>query len=133
MTTLKSSPDLHDGGAPDLAGRSLRHRLSAQLRHAQGRDVLARIPGVGEVRVFGAGDYAMRVWLDPEKMAARGLTASDVVRAIREQNVQVAAGVVGAAGGYRTSIPAHRQCHGAGSITEEEFGDIVVKTGATAR
>ena len=58
----------------------------------QVRDELARLAGVGQVQVFGAGDYAMRVWLDPEKVAARNLTAGDVVQAIREQNVQVAAG-----------------------------------------
>ena len=60
------------------------------------RNELARIPGAGQVVVFGAGDYAMRVWLDPNKVAARGLSATDVVQAIREQNLQVAAGVVGA-------------------------------------
>src|SRR5262245_43051581 len=60
------------------------------------RDELARIDGVGEARVFGAGEYAMRIWLDPEKVAALNLTASDVVRKIREQNVQVAAGQLGA-------------------------------------
>ena len=60
------------------------------------RDLLARIPGVGDVRVFGAGDYAMRVWLDPQKMSARDLTTGDVVGAIREQNLQVAAGQIGA-------------------------------------
>ena len=60
------------------------------------KDELARIPGVGQVIVFGAGDYAMRVWLDPNKVASRGLSAGDVVQAIREQNLQVAAGVVGA-------------------------------------
>src|SRR5207248_3498094 len=60
------------------------------------KDTLQRIPGMGQVLVFGAGDYAMRVWLDPQKLASRNLTASDVARAIREQNKQVAAGVVGA-------------------------------------
>src|SRR5204863_6673745 len=60
------------------------------------RDTLARLPGMGDVRVFGAGDYSMRVWLDPQKLAARNLTTSDVVAAIREQNVQVAAGQIGA-------------------------------------
>jgi multidrug efflux pump len=59
------------------------------------KDALARIPGVGDVQIFG-GDYAMRAWLDPDKVASRGLTASDVVRAIREQNVQVSAGQLGA-------------------------------------
>src|SRR5579859_5504944 len=63
----------------------------------QVRDVLARIPGAGDVQVFGSGDYAMRIWLDPDKIAARNLTASDVVNAIREQNVQIAAGAVGQA------------------------------------
>jgi len=61
----------------------------------QVRDVLARLPGVGDVPIFGSGDYAMRIWLDPNKVAAKGLTASDVVDAIREQNVQVAAGAIG--------------------------------------
>jgi multidrug efflux pump len=61
----------------------------------QVKDVLARIPGAGNVEVFGSGDYAMRVWLNPDKIAAQNLTAGDVVNAIREQNVQVAAGAIG--------------------------------------
>src|SRR2546422_8516701 len=61
----------------------------------QVKDVLARIPGAGSVQLFGSCDYAMRVWINPDKAAARGLTASDIVAAIREQNVQVAAGAVG--------------------------------------
>jgi multidrug efflux pump subunit AcrB len=60
------------------------------------RNELSRIPGAGQVIVFGAGDYAMRVWLDPNRVASYGLSASDVVQAIREQNLQVAAGTVGA-------------------------------------
>ena len=60
------------------------------------RDVLARVPGVADVRIFGARDYGMRVWLDPPRLKARGLTTADVVRAIRDQNVQVAAGQIGA-------------------------------------
>ena len=60
------------------------------------KDRLARIKGVGEVGLFGSGNYAMRVWLDPGKVAERGLTAPEIVKAIREQNVQVAAGVIGA-------------------------------------
>jgi len=61
----------------------------------QVKDQLARISGVGDVVVFGARDYSMRIWLDPEKLASRNLTASDVVRAVREQNLQVAAGTIG--------------------------------------
>ena len=60
------------------------------------KDELARIPGVGSAQVFGAGEFSMRVWLDPDRLASRRLTTSDVIRAIREQNVQVAAGVAGA-------------------------------------
>ncbi|MBF4499628.1 efflux RND transporter permease subunit, partial [Vibrio vulnificus] len=60
------------------------------------KDELSRIPGIGNVGLIGSGDYAMRVWLDPNKLASRGLTSSDVVRAIREQNVQVSAGQLGA-------------------------------------
>jgi len=92
------------------------------------KDRLARIEGVGQVLLFGAGDYSMRVWLDPRKVAERGLSASDVVRAIREQNVQAAAGVVGASPSgpdvnLQLSINAHGRLQ-----SEEEFGDIIVKT-----
>src|SRR5688572_27425002 len=97
------------------------------------RNELARLPGAGQVIVFGAGDYAMRVWLDPNKVAARGLSASDVVQAIREQNLQVAAGVVGAppmkdAVAYQLTVTAR------GRLTDEaEFGNIIVKTGASGQ
>jgi HAE1 family hydrophobic/amphiphilic exporter-1 len=60
-------------------------------------DVLKRVPGVGEVQIFGARDFGMRIWLDPDRLRARGLTTGDVLAAIREQNVQVAAGRIGAA------------------------------------
>jgi multidrug efflux pump len=60
------------------------------------KDELTRIEGVGDAQIFGGGDYAMRIWLDPDKVAARGLTASDVLRAVREQNIQVSAGQLGA-------------------------------------
>ena len=59
------------------------------------RTSLARLPGVGSIIIFGARDYSMRIWLDPQKLASRNLTADDVVNAIREQNVQVAAGQIG--------------------------------------
>src|SRR4051812_16431564 len=93
------------------------------------RDRLARIDGVGQVLLFGSGDYSMRVWLDPRKTAERGLSAGDVVRAIREQNVQAAAGVVGASPSgpgvdLQLSINAQGRLQ-----NEEEFGDIIVKTG----
>ncbi|MFP5393017.1 MAG: efflux RND transporter permease subunit [Gammaproteobacteria bacterium] len=93
------------------------------------KDELARIPGMGEVQLFGAGDYAMRVWLDPQKVAARGMTAGDVVAAIREQNVQVAAGVVGASPSKDSQFQLTVNTQGR-LTTIEEFGDIIVRTGA---
>ncbi|OZI73301.1 efflux RND transporter permease subunit [Bordetella genomosp. 6] len=95
----------------------------------QVRDELARLPGVGDVLVWGAGEYAMRIWLDPAKVATRGLTASDVVAALREQNVQVAAGSVGQQ--PDTSAAFQVTVNTLGRLTSaEQFGDIVVKTGA---
>ena len=94
------------------------------------KDELARIPGVGDAQQFGGGDYAMRLWLDPDKVAARGLTASDVLRAVREQNVQVSAGQLGAEpmpNGSDFLLPINAK----GRLeTQEEFGNIVLKSGA---
>src|ERR1043165_1136578 len=95
VSTVKSSPNLMmvvHLTSPDGRYDSLYLRNYATLNV---RDVLARLPGMGDVRVFGAGDYSMRIWLDPQKLAARNLTSGDVVNAIREQNVQVAAGQIG--------------------------------------
>ncbi|HEY1953238.1 MAG TPA: efflux RND transporter permease subunit [Gemmatimonadaceae bacterium] len=94
------------------------------------RNELSRIPGAGQVIVFGAGDYAMRVWLDPERVASHGLSAGDVVNSIREQNLQVAAGTVGAPPmndpvAYQLTVNAHGRL-----ADEKEFGNIIVKTGA---
>lgn len=92
VTTVKSSPDLTmvvHLFSPDDRYDEVYVRNYASL---QVRDVLARLPGVGQVELFGSGDYAMRVWLDPDKIAARGLTASDVVAAIRAQNLQITGG-----------------------------------------
>ena len=93
------------------------------------KDELAGIPGVGDAQAFGGGDYAMRLWLDPDKVAARGMTAGDVVRAVREQNIQVSAGQLGGEpmpGGseFLTLINARGRLS-----TPEEFGAIVLKTG----
>jgi len=91
-------------------------------------DELARLQGVGQVRGFGAGDYSMRVWLDPEKAAARDLSAGDVVRAIREQNVQVSAGVIGGPPQYGEST-LQMSINAQGRLDSvEDFGEIVVKT-----
>lgn len=98
------------------------------------RDELARLPGVGDIMVFGARDYSMRLWLDPEKLAARNLTAGDVVSAIREQNVQVAAGVVGGPPSYRHTAKFQYTVHTLGRLVEpDQFANIVVKTGDDGR
>ncbi len=95
----------------------------------QVKDQLARIPGVGDVTVFGARDYSMRIWLDPDKLAARNMTAGDVVRAIREQNLQVAAGTIGqppvpAGNDFQYTINTQGRL-----LDEKQFGEIIVKQG----
>src|SRR5690242_1080450 len=129
VTTTKESPDLtmvvhlfSPNGRYDEV--YLRNYATLQVK-----DVLARIPGAGDVRVFGSGDYAMRVWLNPEKVASRTLTASDVVNAIREQNVQVAAGAIGQQP-VKQAVDFELQINAKGRlISTEEFGNIIVKTG----
>src|SRR5438094_3157847 len=129
VTTTKQSPDLtmvvhlfSPNGRYDEV--YLRNYATLQVK-----DALARIPGAGDVEVFGSGDYAMRVWLNPDKIAARNLTASDVVNAIREQNVQVAAGAIGQQPVTRP-VDFELQINAKGRlISTEEFGQIIVKTG----
>ena len=93
------------------------------------RDELARIPGVGQAGLFGSGNYAMRVWVDPQAAAALDITAADIVGAVREQNVQVSAGQIGAQpmpgeNDFLISINARGRLQSA-----EEFGDVVLRTG----
>ncbi|MFZ5580651.1 MAG: efflux RND transporter permease subunit [Pseudomonadota bacterium] len=97
------------------------------------RDPLKRVDGVGDTRVFGSDEYAMRVWLDPDRLVARGLTASDVVNAIREQNVQVAAGAVGQPPGTLSSAFQLTVTSQGRLRTVEDFNDIVVRTGASGQ
>ena len=93
------------------------------------RDELAQIAGVGDVTYLGQLDYSMRAWLDPERMAARDLTASDVVAALKEQNVQVAAGALGRPP-VQTGQAFQYTLSTLGRLTDpREFSDIVVKTG----
>ena len=96
------------------------------------KDTLARLPGVGDIVVFGARDYSMRLWLNPEQIAARNLTASDVVKAIQDQNVQVAAGVVGQQPGVSTDFQYTITTLGR-LMEAEQFADIVIKKGANGQ
>jgi multidrug efflux pump len=92
------------------------------------RDRLERIPGVGQVTLWGSGDYSMRVWLDPRKVAEHNMAANDVVAAIREQNLQVAAGQIGASPST-PDAPLQLNVNAQGRLqTEDQFRDIVLKT-----
>jgi len=128
ITTIKSSPDLTM--VVHLLSPNDRYDMTYLRNYAvlNVKDRLARINGVGQVQLFGSGDYSMRVWLDPQKVAERGLSAGDVVRAIREQNIQAAAGVVGASPGL-PGVDMQLSINAQGRLqSEEEFGDIIVKT-----
>lgn len=129
VTTIKSSPNLtmvvHLLSPTDRYD-SLYLRNYAILNV---KDELARLPGVGQVELFGGGNYAMRIWIDPDKAAARGMTSSDIVNAIREQNVQVAAGAIGQQP-LAKEVPYELSVNAKGRlVTEEDFAEIIVKNG----
>ena len=92
------------------------------------QDVLRRLPGVGDTIIFGARDYSIRIWLDPNKVSARDLTASDVAAAVRRQNVEVAAGVFGQAPQPADNLFQLTARARGRLVTPEEFGDIILKT-----
>jgi hydrophobe/amphiphile efflux-1 (HAE1) family protein len=133
ITTEKSSPDLllvvHLLSPDD----SLDQLYISNYAFLQVRDILRRLDGVGAVNVFGAREFSMRVWLDPDKLASLNLTAGEVVQSLREQNVQVAAGVIAQ---EPTATPGAFQLNVStlGRLTEEDqFREIVVKTGDGGR
>src|SRR5690606_21663892 len=128
VTTRKRSPDILmtvSINSPDGTYDQLYLSNYSSMRL---KDELARLPGVSEVRIFGDRDYSMRVWLDPDKLAARNLSVTDVMAAIREQNQQVALGQLGqppADNGQMRQIPLAVQ----GRLEEpDEFADIVLRT-----
>ena len=127
VTTVKSSPDLTM--VVHLKSPNERYDMLYLRNYAlmNVKDQLAKIPGIGSVQLFGSGDYALRVWLDPEKVAERGMSADEVVTAIRRQNVQVAAGVIGGppyAKGVQIQLPVNVD----GRLTDpEQFGRIIIK------
>lgn len=128
VTVVKSSPDLTmvvHFRSPDESRDALYLRNYATLNV---KDQLAKIKGVGQVRIFGSGDYAMRVWLDPNKLAERMLNAGEVIQAIRDQNIQVAAGVIGGAP-YPEGVALELPINAKGRLeTPEQFGEIVINT-----
>jgi hydrophobe/amphiphile efflux-1 (HAE1) family protein len=133
VTVRKNSPDflmvIHLS-SPDGSRDQLYLSNYALL---QVRDVLARLDGIGDVQIFGAREYAMRVWLDPDRVSARGLTAGDVLAALRAQNVQVASGVlnqppVPRPGAYQLNIETQGRL-----IDPDQFADVVVRTDPDGR
>jgi hydrophobe/amphiphile efflux-1 (HAE1) family protein len=130
VTTVKSSPDLTMVVHLTSPNRRYDRLYLRNYATIQIRDVLARLPDMGNVRVFGAGDYAMRIWLDPEKVAARNLTAAEVVQAVQQQNVQVSAGVLGGPP-ISQQVPFQLTVNARGRLLDvEEFGAVVIRTGA---
>src|SRR5262247_1625668 len=135
VTTKKRSPDillainLYSDNNPET-GRSYYDALYlSNYATIQLKDVLARLEGVGDVLILGAQDYRMRVWLDPDKLQSRNLTADDVIRVLREQNIQVAAGRIG-----QPPVPQGQDFQYTlstlGRLVEaEQFADIILKTG----
>lgn len=130
VTVIKSSPDLTM--VVHLISPNDRYDM-LYLRNYTNlniRDQLAKIPGVGDVQIFGSGNYAMRVWLNPDKIAERGMNATEVTEAIRSQNVQVAAGTIGGPPynkGVQIQLPINTQ----GRLqTPEEFENIIIKRDA---
>jgi len=130
VTVVKSSPDLTmvvHVRSPDDSYDVLYLRNYATLNV---KDELSKIEGVGQVRVFGSGDYAMRVWLNPDKVAERGMTANEVVTAIRSQNTQVAAGVIGGPP-YDDLVQVQLPVNVQGRLeTPEEFEEIIIRRNA---
>ncbi|HEX7682388.1 MAG TPA: efflux RND transporter permease subunit [Trinickia sp.] len=128
VTTIKSSPTLTM--VVHLISPDNRYDMTYLRNYAllNVKDRLERIAGIGQIQLWGAGDYAMRIWLDPNKLAERNLTANDVVSAIREQNVQVAAGVIGGTPSS-SDVPLQLSVNARGRLqTESQFGAIVVKS-----
>jgi hydrophobe/amphiphile efflux-1 (HAE1) family protein len=131
LTVLKASPDLMMVVHMISPDGSRDQQYISNYATLYVRDRLARIDGIGDSRVFGARDYAMRIWLDPEKVASRNLTASEVVAALRAANLQVAAGAINqppasSPGAFTLSV------HTLGRLsTTEEFENIVVRAEET--
>ena len=127
VTTVKSSPDLTM--VVHLTSPNGRYDMLYLRNYAvlNVKDQLAKLQGVGDVQLFGSGDYAMRIWLNPQKVAERGLTPQEVVSAVRGQNVQVSAGVIGGppyGSGVEVQLPINVQ----GRLQDaEQFGEMIVK------
>ncbi len=139
VTTKKRSPDILlvvAVNSPILPGESKPRYDQLYLSnytYMKIRDVISRLPGISDVFMLGQRDYSMRIWVDPDQLASRNMTASDVARAIREQNMQVATGQIGQPP-VKEGQPMQVTLSTLGRLyTTEQFGEIVVKTGPEGR
>ncbi len=134
VVTRKTSPDflmVVNLISPD---KSLDRGYISNYALTQVKDRLARIDGVGDVRMFGARDYAMRIWIDPGRAAALNLTAGEIVQALRAQNVQVAAGALGQPAENDTGQAYQLNVETRGRLKDaDEFAAVVVRTDADGR
>ncbi|MGE7137615.1 efflux RND transporter permease subunit [Luteibacter sp. NPDC031894] len=128
VTTNKSSPDLTM--VVHLTSPDHRYDMLYLSNYARTRikDQLARLDGVGDVQLFGAGEYSMRIWMNPEKLAIRNLTTGDVIKAVREQNIEVAAGALNAPPGPNTSAFQVNINTRGRLVTEDDFLNIIVRS-----
>ncbi|URL58500.1 multidrug efflux RND transporter permease subunit [Luteibacter flocculans] len=131
VTTNKSSPDLTM--VVHLTSPDHRYDMLYLSNYARTRikDQLARLDGVGDVQLFGAGEYSMRIWMNPEKLAIRNLTTGDVIKAIREQNIEVAAGSLNAPPGPNTSAFQVNINTRGRLVSEDDFLNIIVRSDPT--
>lgn len=128
VVTQKSSPDLTMVVHITSPNERYDTLYLSNYAHLNVKDELAGIGGVGDVQLFGAGEYSMRVWLNPEKVSALGLTPMDIVTAIREQNQQAAAGSLGSQPTGSNDFQLLINVKGR-LTTEQEFNDIIIKVG----
>jgi hydrophobe/amphiphile efflux-1 (HAE1) family protein len=131
IVVKKASPNITLGIAVYSPDKSRDPLYVSNFVTLQVKDELARLPGVGDLTIFGARDYSMRLWLNPEQLAARNMTTGDIITAVQEQNIQVAAGIVGGAPLPPGTAPFQYTINAQGRLVDpEQFANIVIKTGA---
>jgi hydrophobe/amphiphile efflux-1 (HAE1) family protein len=131
IVVKKASPNITLGIAVYSPDKSRDPLYLSNFVTLQVKDELARLPGVGDLTIFGARDYSMRLWLNPEQLAARNLTCGDIITAVQEQNIQVAAGIVGGAPLPPGKAPFQYTINAQGRLVQpSQFDEIVIKTGA---
>ena len=134
ITVKKATPDITLVAALYSPDGSRDPIFMSNYATLQIKDEIARLPGVGDITIFGVRDYAMRLWLDPNKLAARSMTAGDIVNAVREQNVQVAAGIIGGPPLPRGAAQFQYTMQVQGRLTDPaQFAEIIVNVGRDGR